>query len=120
MAYWRVPIFSSHNCAQSSKKTFTYPKIRTNQILKYTKCHISTNLSNFLKLFLLYCQKLFALGPTNRRFVEKNRPSGNIVLMYIYIYIYMCFNCTVLSKFFSVSSTILYIELNFVPFWSSY
>ena len=26
---------------------------------------------------LLYCQKLFALTPTNRRFAEKNRLSGN-------------------------------------------
>ena len=31
----------------------------------------STNLSNFLKLHLLYCQNLFPLAPTNRRFTEK-------------------------------------------------
>ena len=47
------------------------PKFRINPVLKYTKCHISTNLSNFLKLCSLYCKKLFALAPTNRRFAEK-------------------------------------------------
>ena len=50
--------------------------------LKYTKCHISTNLSNFLKLCLLYCKKLFALAPINRRFAEKNWFSGNTSLKY--------------------------------------
>ena len=53
------------------------PKFRTNPELKYTKCHISTNLSNFLKLCLLYFQKLFAVAPTNRRLAEKNQPRGN-------------------------------------------
>ena len=77
MANRRVPKFSWSNCAQSPKKTFMCPKFCTNPVLKYTKCHISTNLSNFLKLYLLYCQKLFALAPTNRRFAEKNRLSGN-------------------------------------------
>ena len=42
------------------------------------KCHISKNLLNFLKLCLLYCQKVSALAPTNRRFAEKNQLSGNI------------------------------------------
>ena len=37
------------------------PKFCTNPVLKYTQCHISTDLSNFLKLCLLYCQKLFDL-----------------------------------------------------------
>ena len=64
MANWRVPKFSLNNCAQSSKKTFMCPKFSTNPVLKYTQCHISTNLSNFLKLCLLYCQTLFALAPT--------------------------------------------------------
>ena len=77
MANRRVPKFSLNNCAQSSKRTFMCPKFCTNSVLKYTKCHISTNLANFLKLWLLYCQKLFALAPTNRRFAEKNRLSGN-------------------------------------------
>ena len=73
----RVPKFSLNNCAQSSKKTFMCPKFLTNPVIKYTRCHISTNLSNFLKLCLLYCQKLFVLAPTNCRFAEKNRLSGN-------------------------------------------
>ena len=77
MANRQVPKFSLNNCAQSSKKTFMCPKFCTNSVLKYTKCHISTNLSNFLKLCSLYCQKLFALAPTNHRFAEKNRLSGN-------------------------------------------
>ena len=77
MANQRMPKFSSNNCAQSSKKTFLCPKGRPNPVSKYTQCHISTNLSNFLKLCLLYCQKLLALAPTNRRFAEKNRLSGN-------------------------------------------
>ena len=77
MAKRRVPKFTLNNCAQSSKKTFICPKFYTNPVLKHTKCHISTNLSNFLKLCLLYCQKLFALAPTNHRFAEKNRLSGN-------------------------------------------
>ena len=77
MANRQEPEFSLNNCAQSSKKTFICPKFRTNPVFKYTKCHISKNLSNFLKLCLLYCQKLFALDPTNRRFTEKNWLSGN-------------------------------------------
>ena len=77
MANRQVPKFSSNNCAQRSKKMFTCPKFHTNPIFKYTKCHISTNLSNFLQLCLLYCQKLFVLAPTNHRFAEKNRLSGN-------------------------------------------
>ena len=76
----QVPKFSLNNCAQSSKKTFMCPKFRTNPVLKYTHCHISTNLSNFPKLCLLYCQKLFVLAPPNCRFAEKNRLSGNNVL----------------------------------------
>ena len=55
------------------------PKFQTNSVLKYTKCHISTNLLNFLKLCSLYCQKLFALALTNRRFTEKDRLGGNTV-----------------------------------------
>ena len=73
----RVPKFLLNNCAQSSKKMFMCPKFRTYSGLKYTQCHISTNLSNFLKLYLQYCQKLLALAATNRRFAEKNRLSGN-------------------------------------------
>ena len=37
------------------------PKFCTNPVLKYTKCHISTNLLSFLKLCLLYCQKYLPL-----------------------------------------------------------
>ena len=77
LADWRVPKFSLNNCAQSSKMAFMRPKFCTNPVLKNTKCHISTNLSNFLKLCLLYCQKLFAVAPANRRFAEKNRLSRN-------------------------------------------
>ena len=77
LANRQVPNFSLNNCAQSFKKTFMCPKFCTNSVLKYTKCHISTNLSNFLKLCSLYCQKLFALAPTNRRFAEKNWLGGN-------------------------------------------
>ena len=75
----RVPKFSSHNCAQISKKMLMCPKFRTNPVLKYTKCHISTNLSSFQKLCVLYCQKLLAFAPTNQRFTEKNWRSGNTV-----------------------------------------
>ena len=60
------------------------PKFDTNPIFKYTKCHISTNLLNFLKLCLLYCQKLFAIAPTNLRFAEKNRVSVNTGTQYLY------------------------------------
>ena len=81
-ANWRVPKFSLNYCAQSSKKMFMCPKFCTNPVLKYTKCHISTNLSNFLALCSLYCQKLFALAPTNRRFAEKNRLSGNTAALH--------------------------------------
>ena len=77
MANWLVPKFSLSNCAQGPKKTFMCPKFRANPILKYTKYHISTDLLKFLKLCLLYCQKLFALSPTNRQFAERNRLSGN-------------------------------------------
>ena len=75
MANRRVPKFSWNNCAQSSRKTFMCPSIHTNWVLKYTKCHISTNLLSFLKLCVRYCQKLFALAPTSRWLAEKNRPS---------------------------------------------
>ena len=61
MANWQVPKFSLNNCAQSPKKTFMCPKFHTNAVLKYTKCHISTNLSSFLKQYLLYCQKYLPL-----------------------------------------------------------
>ena len=37
------------------------PKFRINAVLMYTKRHISTNLSSFLKLCLLYCQKYMPL-----------------------------------------------------------
>ena len=53
------------------------PKFHTNPVLKYAKCHIFTYLSNFLKLCFLYCQNLCALAPTNRRFAEESRLSGN-------------------------------------------
>ena len=71
------PNFFLTNCAQTFKKTFMCPKFQTNPVLKHTKCHISTNFLNFLKLCLLYCQELFALAPTNHRFAEKNLLSGN-------------------------------------------
>ena len=61
MANRRLPKFSLNNCAQSPEKTFMCLKFRTNPVLMYTKCHISTNLSNFLKLCLLYCQKYLPL-----------------------------------------------------------
>ena len=61
MANQRVPKFSLNICAQSPKKMFVCPKFQTNPVLKYTKCHISTNLSSFLKLCLLYCQKYLHL-----------------------------------------------------------
>ena len=58
-----------------------YPKFRTNPVLKYTKCHISTNLSNFLKLCLLpILQKIICPCSNKRRFAEKNRLSGNTAL----------------------------------------
>ena len=61
MANRRVPKFSLNYCAQSPKKTFMCPKFRTNPVLMYAKRHISTNLSSFLKLCLLYCQKYLPL-----------------------------------------------------------
>ena len=61
MANRRVPKFFFNNCAQSTGKTFMCPTFRTNAIFKYTKCYISTNLSSFLKLCLLYCQKYLPL-----------------------------------------------------------
>ena len=82
MANRQVPKFSLNNCAESSKKTFTCPKFCTNPVSKHTQSHISTNLSNFLKLWLQYCQKLFALAPTNRRFAEENRLSGSTAQSY--------------------------------------
>ena len=74
MANRPVPKFSWNNCAQSSKKTFMCPNFHTNRILKYTQCHISTNLLSFLKLCLPYCQTLLALAPTNCWLAEKNPP----------------------------------------------
>ena len=71
MANRRVPIFSLNNCAQTTKKTFMCPKFSSNPLLKYTQSHISTKLSNFLKLCLLYCQKLFALSPTIANSLKK-------------------------------------------------
>ena len=43
----------------------------TNLCPPMTKCPISTNLLHFLKLCLLYCQKLFALAQTNCWLAEK-------------------------------------------------
>ena len=77
MANRRVPKFSLNSCAKALRRRLLCPKFHTYPVLKHTKCHISTNLSHFLKLWLLYCQKLFALAPTNRRFAERNRLSGN-------------------------------------------
>ena len=37
------------------------PNFRTNRVLKYTKCHISTNLLSFLKLCLPCCQNYLPL-----------------------------------------------------------
>ena len=59
---------------------FMCPEFCTNPVLKYTKCHVSTNLSKFLKLHLLYYQKLFALAPTNRRFAEKISLVGKLIM----------------------------------------
>ena len=56
MANRRVPKFSLNNCAQSSTKTFMCPKFHTNSVLKYTQCHISTNLSIFLS-YIYYIAK---------------------------------------------------------------
>ena len=71
------PNFLETIVRKALKKTFVCPNICTNRVLKYTKCHISTNLLSFLKLCLPYCQKLFALAPTNRWLAEKNRTVGN-------------------------------------------
>ena len=61
MANQQVAKFSLYNCAQSPKTTFLCPKFRTNPVLKYTKYHISTKLSSFLELYLLYRQKYLLL-----------------------------------------------------------
>ena len=83
MADRRVPEFSLNNCAQSPKKTFMYPKFHTISVSKYTKCHISTNLSSSLKLCLLYCQKYSPLYRQIAASLKKNRLSGNTVHKYI-------------------------------------
>ena len=54
MANQPVPKFYCNNCAQSSKKTCMGPNFCTKRVLKYTKCHISTNLSSFLEQCLPY------------------------------------------------------------------
>ena len=41
-----------------SKKTFMCPNFLYQSVLKYTKCHISTYLSNFLKLPFIVLPKL--------------------------------------------------------------
>ena len=61
MANRQVPKFSLNSCAQSFKKTFMCPKFCTYPVLKHTKSHISTNLLNFLRLCLLYCQNYLPL-----------------------------------------------------------
>ena len=125
MANRRVPKFSLTNCVQTSKTTFMCPKFCTNPVLKYTKCHISTNLSSFLKLCLLYCQKLFALAPTNRRFTEKNRLRGNTVgsLWNVGTIIFMKVHCT-LNYFWKYCSN-FWVHLRFLGeavafFWNDY
>ena len=60
IANQRVPKFSLNNCAQSSKKTFMCSKFHTNPVFKYTKCHISTNLSNF-ESYVYYIAKNYLL-----------------------------------------------------------
>ena len=102
MANRRVPKFSLNSCAQSFKM-FMCPKFRTYPVLKHTKCHISTNLSHFLKLCLLYCQKLFALAPTNRRFAERNWLSGNTGLRLSRLLSNMTIGSNFLSKQIFVS-----------------
>ena len=82
MANWRVPEFSLSNCAQSLKKTFMCPKFHTNPVLKYTKCHISTNLSSFPKLCLLYCQKYLPLLRQIADSLKKNWFSENTAWKY--------------------------------------
>ena len=109
----RVPKFSLNNCAQSSKKTFMCPKFCTNPVLNYTKCHLSTNLSNFLKLCLLYCQKLFAFTPPNRRFAEKNRLSGKTGYK-CHILLNLVSKCLEEPSLYSTSRGI--ISLNFLFF----
>ena len=76
----RVPKFSLNNYAQISKKTYMCPKFCSNPVLKYTQSHISTKLSNFLKLCLLYCQKLFALAPTIADSLKKIGLVGTLLL----------------------------------------
>ena len=65
MANRRVPNFLE-TIVPKAIKNFFCPNFRTNRVFRYTKCHVSTNLLSFLKLCLPYCQKLFALAPTNR------------------------------------------------------
>ena len=128
MANRRVPKFSWNNCAQSYKKTFMCPKFRTNPVLKYTKCHISTNLSNFLKQCLLYCQKFFALAPTNRWFAEKNWLSGNTGCKYVLDKAFVLSReknlpnskFVVLSNFYFVDILVYHIIGNNVLFKRSY
>ena len=129
LANRQVPKFSLNNCAQSSKKTFMCPKFCTNSVLKYTKCHISTNLSNFLKLCSLYCQKLFALAPTNRRFAEKNRLGGNTAMDFFDVYVTTCQyhafsfcteNVTVLYHTHTPSTVLLILHFGNMPAISSY
>ena len=50
MANRQVLKFFGKNCAQSFKKTFMRPNFHSNQIPKYTKCHIFTNWLSFPKL----------------------------------------------------------------------
>ena len=59
------------------------PKIsyRFVPVLKYTKCHISTNLSSFLKQYLSYCQKLFAFQKIADSPTKKKRLRGNAARM---------------------------------------
>ena len=82
MANRRVPKFSLNNCAQSFKKTFMCPKVCFNPVLKYTKCHVSTNSSNFLKLcyytaktYLLLLQQIAdSLKKSAKKSEKKNLP----------------------------------------------
>ena len=57
MANQQVPIFSWNNCVQSSRKTFMCPDFHTHRVLKYTKCHISTNWLSFLKSYVYHIAK---------------------------------------------------------------
>ena len=93
MANRRVPKFSLNNCAQSFKKTFMCPEVCFNPVLKYTKCHVSTNSSNFLKLryytaktYLLLLQQIADSPKKNRQKKVKKKICRKKVGALVYMY----------------------------------